>query len=85
MTVHEFNKFGVAGLALAGMTLASGLGTAPVMAATQSEYTMAATHIHLNGQNVSNPQHVVAKDPWSGTNTTWVPIYYLQQALKHVG
>ena len=81
----KFNKFGAAGLALAGMTLVAGLGTAPVMAATQSGYTMVATHIHLNGQTVSNPQHVVAKDPWSGTNTTWVPIYYLQQALKHVG
>ncbi len=81
----KFNKFGAAGLALAGMTLVAGLGTAPVMAATQSGYTMVATHIHLNGQTVSNPQHVVAKDPWSGANTTWVPIYYLQQALKQVG
>lgn len=81
----KFNKFAVSGLALAGVTLAAGLSSAPAMAASQSAYTMAATHINLNGQNVSNPEHVVAKDPWSGSNTTWVPIYYLQQALKKVG
>ncbi|MCY0887464.1 MAG: hypothetical protein OWQ59_03310, partial [Alicyclobacillaceae bacterium] len=28
---------------------------------------------------------MIAKDPWGGANTTWVPIYYLQQTLKQVG
>lgn len=79
------NKFAVSSLALVGMTLTSTLATAPAMAATSSGYTMAATRINLDGQNLSNPQHVVAKDPWSGSKTTWVPVYYLQQALKKIG
>ncbi|WP_054971234.1 hypothetical protein [Alicyclobacillus ferrooxydans] len=82
----KLNKFVVSGLALACVTMASGVAAVPAMAATQSGgYTMAATHINLDGQNVSNPEHVIAKDPWSGSNTTWIPIYYLQQALKRVG
>lgn len=81
----KLNKYAGSGLALAGMTLASGFLAVPAMAATQSGTTMAATHIYLDGQNVSNPEHVVAKDPWGGSKTTWVPIYYLQQVLKKAG
>lgn len=78
----KLNKWTVSGLALAGMTLSSGFLAVPAMAATQSGYTMAATHIYLDGQNISNPVHVVAQDPWGGSKTTWVPIYYVQQVLK---
>ena len=46
---------------------------------------MAATHIQLDGKTVFSPKHVIAKDPTSGVETTWVPIYYLQQTLKRAG
>jgi len=81
----KLNKYAVSGLALAAVTLASGLLAVPAMAETQSGNTMAATHIYLDGKNVTNPEHVVARDPWGGSKTTWVPIYYLQDALKQVG
>ncbi|KPV38944.1 hypothetical protein [Alicyclobacillus ferrooxydans] len=81
----KLNRYAVSGLVLAGVTLASGLAAVPAMAAIQSGNTMAATHIYLNGQNVSNPEHVIAKDPWGGSKTTWVPVYYLQQVLTKAG
>lgn len=81
----KFNKWTVSGLALAGITVASGIAASTAMAATTPSYKTAATHIELNGKNISNPQHIIAKDPWGGNETTWVPIYYLQQALKQIG
>ncbi|MCF8564568.1 hypothetical protein LLE49_07395 [Alicyclobacillus tolerans] len=80
----KINKLAVSGIALAGITLASGFAASTAWAATSS-YKTAPTYIDVNGTNVSNPQHVVAKDPWGGQETTWVPIYYLQQALKQMG
>ena len=44
-----------------------------------------ATHIYLDGAVIFNPRHIVAKDPWSGVKTTWMPIYYVQQAVKQAG
>ena len=44
-----------------------------------------ATHIYLDGAVISNPRSIVAKDPWSGVKTMWMPIYYVQQALKQAG
>lgn len=81
----KLNKFEISSLALAGMTLVSGLAAVPAMAATDSGVSMAATHIQLDGKTVFSPKHVIAKDPMSGVETTWVPIYYLQQTLKKVG
>jgi hypothetical protein len=41
--------------------------------------------IAINGTNVQVAPRVVAKDPASGTMTTYAPVYYLEQALKALG
>lgn len=48
-----------------------------------SNYTSYATHIYLNGKNISNPYHIVAKEyPTAKQSTSWLAIWYLMQALK---
>ena len=44
-----------------------------------------AMQIVLNGTDVQNAPRVVAKDPYTGVMTTYVPIWYLNQALSAAG
>ncbi|QSO47469.1 LppP/LprE family lipoprotein [Alicyclobacillus mengziensis] len=57
----------------------------PVVAHASTSVKYASTAIEVTGQATLNPQHVVANDPWSGKSTSWVPVYYLQAALKSFG
>jgi len=57
----------------------------PVVAHASTSVKYASTAIEVTGQSTLNPQHVVANDPWSGKSTSWVPVYYLQAALKSIG
>jgi hypothetical protein len=72
-----------AGMVMSGLLLAQGLLATPVMAATAQKALV--THVYMDGTNVSNPAHVTAVDPSSGVETSYVPLYYLTQALKSVG
>ncbi len=52
---------------------------------THATTQYAPTTISITGESSLHPQHVLANDPWSGKPTSWVPVYYLQVALKSVG
>jgi hypothetical protein len=45
----------------------------------------APTTITVSGEHAMYPKHVIANDPWSGQQTSWVPVYYLQEGLKSAG
>lgn len=57
----------------------------PVVAHANTSVEYAPTSIQVTGQSPLNPKHVVSNDPWSGKPTSWLPVYYLQQALKSIG
>lgn len=57
----------------------------PVVAHASTSVKYAPTVIEVTGQPTLHPQHVVANDPWSKKPTSWVPVYYLQEALKSIG
>ena len=57
----------------------------PVVAHASTSVTYAPTVMEVTGQQTLRPQHVVSNDPWSGKSTSWVPVYYLQEALKSIG
>ncbi|WP_054968928.1 carboxypeptidase-like regulatory domain-containing protein [Alicyclobacillus ferrooxydans] len=74
---------GIIGMMAAGAVAVQLLIPVVAHASTSIEY--APTTIEMAGNPAFLPQHVVANDPWSGKPTSWVPIYYLQQALRMVG
>ncbi len=57
----------------------------PVVAYTATQVAYAGTTIFVTGEASLHPQHVIANDLWSGKAISWVPVYYLQEALKSVG
>lgn len=61
------------------------LSSFAVVANAATSFSKGVTHIYVNGKNISNPSHIVAPDPWSGQNTSWVPVYYLEAALQQLG
>jgi hypothetical protein len=74
--------------ALSTLAAFSGIATATVSNAWASGYTYYATSINLNGNVLSSPKHITSKDPFGGSNgqmTSFVPIWYLMQALKSIG
>ncbi|QSO45480.1 hypothetical protein [Alicyclobacillus mengziensis] len=77
----KLSKLSATLLALAGATSVIFSSTGPAMA--NNYYKPYATNIYLNGQEISSPAHIVAND--SGQATSWIPIYYLQNALRQVG
>ncbi|WP_054967462.1 hypothetical protein [Alicyclobacillus ferrooxydans] len=77
------NKAAVIGVIAAGAIASQGL--MPVVAHASTQVAYAPTTISVTGQATLQPEHVVANDPWSGKLTSWVPVYYLQEALKSVG
>jgi len=71
------------------LTLAA-LSTISTLAITAPQ-TFASTNylptsITLNGSSVTNASHVVAIDPWAGGSvTSWLPIYYVVEAMSKIG
>jgi hypothetical protein len=63
--------------ALTAMTFA-------VQAEAASQTTYYNTRIVLNGSVVSQPKHIVAVDPWSNIQTSFVPVWYVNQALARL-
>ncbi|WP_029422106.1 hypothetical protein [Alicyclobacillus macrosporangiidus] len=51
-------------------------------ASAQAQY---ATNIIYNGVVESSPKHTVAPDPWGGTSTSWLPVWYVYTALTQAG
>lgn len=43
------------------------------------------TGVYVNGIRVENAPTIVRKDPVSGVDTTFMPIWYVMQALRYVG
>lgn len=77
------HKSGIVALAaLGGLALQ---GTLPMEASAATTVNDQSTVINLMGQSSISADHVVATDPWSGHLTSWVPVYYLQRALKSAG
>ncbi|GMA66129.1 hypothetical protein [Alicyclobacillus fastidiosus] len=52
---------------------------------TALSYKTYSTEISYDGMTVSKPLHIIATDPWSKKSTSWLPIYYLDQALSKTG
>lgn len=50
-----------------------------------SQFHFYQSYIVLNGNNISSPMHIVAKDPLSHQDTAWMPVYYLEQIFKKTG
>ena len=76
-------KVGMMGIIALGAVSAQMLMPGIAHAATAIQY--APTTIDVSGEAAFLPKHIVAIDPWSGKPTSWVPLYYLQQALKMEG
>ena len=52
---------------------------------TKVPFVYDATALEVNGKVVSRSDHVVALDPTSEKMTSWLPVYYLDQALQFSG
>jgi hypothetical protein len=53
------------------------------MAATT--YSKADTVIQMNGTTLLHAVHLIAVDPWSHESTSWLPVYYLNEAMHKAG
>lgn len=53
--------------------------------ASTSHATYKPTTISVKGHTSLHVQHIVAKDPWSGVETTWVRINDVKKTLREVG
>lgn len=73
---------GVSGILAVGAVLTSFPVTANA-ATTKTQY--APTVLSFNGQTESQPEHVIAPDPWSGQSTSWLPVWYLYHSLQPMG
>ena len=72
-----------AAILVAGVTSLSGVAAARATAASQ--YTVSAKQIVWSGKVVSEPVGLAAIDPAAHNYTTYMPIWYVMQALKNVG
>lgn len=80
-------KMGFSSLAVLS-SLAIGLASAPeALASTlkSSPYQYESTEISLQSSVLSSPKHIVAVDPLSGKETSFIPIYYAEQVLSQAG
>ena len=62
----------------------------PIVAHAASDTNSSMIHyvqttLTMAGHASLHPQHIVANDPRSGKSTSWVPVYYLQEALRSIG
>ncbi|GEO26866.1 hypothetical protein AAC03nite_26510 [Alicyclobacillus acidoterrestris] len=70
------------GLLAVGAVLAS----LPATANAATKYS--PTKIEINGTDIANPGHLVASDPFAGSNsqpTSYLPIWYVNEALTKLG
>ena len=56
-----------------------------VTLASTSPVTYKPTTISVKGHKTLHVQHIVAKDPWSGVETTWIRIDDVKETLRRVG
>jgi hypothetical protein len=63
------------------------LSAAPMLAthAMAATYTRGNTVIEWNGTTLLHAVHLVAVDPWSHESTSWLPVYYLNEAMQKAG
>ncbi|WP_258112158.1 hypothetical protein [Alicyclobacillus sp. SP_1] len=63
------------------------LSAAPMLAthAMAATYTRGNTVIEWNGTTLLHAVHLVAVDPWSHESTSWLPVYYLDEAMQKAG
>lgn len=73
----------MSGIAITAIGFVQAVSDHVAMAA--ATYQPFATHIDLNGAIVSSPAHIVATDPWASRETSWIPVFYLQQVLGQNG
>jgi hypothetical protein len=72
--------------ALSG-TMAIGTIMASLPATVNAATKFYPTQIEINGVDSANPGHLVASDPFAGSNsaTSYLPIWYVDQALEKLG
>ena len=75
----------IAGLILVGMTSIQFLIPSIIHAATVTETQYHPTIISVLGHSSLQVTHIIAQDPWSGKETTWIPISMVQKVLKKIG
>ena len=73
------------GVVAVGSVIALGLLPAVASATTGTTGRYVPTTISVTGHASLHVQHVVARDPWSRVETTWIPMSYVQKTLKQVG
>lgn len=56
----------------------------PIPLAAASTYPLTVKHFIFNGKLISSPEGIAAKDPSTNKNTTYVPVYYVMQALRSI-
>ncbi|MCY0895847.1 MAG: hypothetical protein OWS03_06080 [Alicyclobacillaceae bacterium] len=63
------------------------LSAAPMLAsqAMAATYTRGNTVIEWNGTALLHAVHLVAVDPWSHESTSWLSVYYLDEAMHKAG
>lgn len=64
---------------------AAALTVQPILdasATATTQWVERPTHVFVDGTEVSNPEHFVTIDSWSGVKTSWVPVAAMQQALR---
>lgn len=57
------------------------LAPTTVYADTLSHPTYANTNVTWNGNEVNSAKHLIVTDPWSGNQTSALPLYYVEEAL----
>lgn len=70
--------------ALSGVLAVAGvLASLPATANAATKYY--PTKIEINGSDIANPGHLVAVDPFGSAETSFLPIWYVDEALKKLG
>ncbi|WDL96106.1 hypothetical protein [Alicyclobacillus sp. ALC3] len=69
-------------ISTAGVLSAGGAVFSTAHAAT---IQYASTTVSASGAYLAYPKHIVADDPWSKHVTSWIPLFYLQEALLQYG
>jgi hypothetical protein len=70
---------------IAASLILSAVFAPTAMANNQPSYTQSKKFIYLNGKLVTNAIGLATEDPNTHQATTYMPIWYVLQTLKHVG
>ncbi len=72
-----------------GLSVLALLTASPVFAQStmikEGNYTLNKTSVVVNGKTAYTSYVFAAKDPNSGVMTTFIPIWYIMQVMKHAG